>query len=224
MIGDGEVLAACLVSERAGQPALADAGGSDQQETVMVPDPVAAGELQEQIAVEAAGGAEVDVLDLGVMAEPGTPARRQPPASLRDGRTPSPRNPSRRGLRVRRMALGAGLDGLSRRVQELLLFRPARPHRRASAPLWGAALWHGPRSYAEFASALRRVDTGSFPALGRVDRSRDRRPGHRHSRQPATFRLSGTISRGTPPKKANMRTCEPIQSGSVWVQVASANV
>ena len=71
MIGDGEVLAACLVSERAGQPALADAGGSDQQETVMVPDPVAAGELQEQIAVEAAGGAEVDVLDLGVMAEPG---------------------------------------------------------------------------------------------------------------------------------------------------------
>ena len=37
----------------------------------MMPDPVAAGELQEQIAVEAAGGAEVDVLDLGVMAEPG---------------------------------------------------------------------------------------------------------------------------------------------------------
>ena len=37
----------------------------------MVPDPVAAGELQEQIAVEATGGAKVDVLDLGVMAEPG---------------------------------------------------------------------------------------------------------------------------------------------------------
>ena len=35
----------------------------------MVPDPVAAGELQEQIAVEAAGGAEVDVLDLGIMAQ-----------------------------------------------------------------------------------------------------------------------------------------------------------
>ena len=57
MIGDGEVLAACLVSECAGQPALADAGGSDQQETVVLPDPVAAGELQEQIAIKAAGTA-----------------------------------------------------------------------------------------------------------------------------------------------------------------------
>lgn len=37
----------------------------------MLPDPVAAGELEKQIAVEAAGGAEVDVLDLGVMTEPG---------------------------------------------------------------------------------------------------------------------------------------------------------
>lgn len=69
MIGDGEVLAACLVSERAGQPALADAGGPNQQEIVMLPDPITAGELQEQVAIEAAGGAEVDVLDLGVMAE-----------------------------------------------------------------------------------------------------------------------------------------------------------
>jgi len=70
MIGDGEVLAACLVSGCAGKLALADAGWPDQQETVMLPDPVASGELQEQIAVKAAGGAEVDVLDLGVMAEP----------------------------------------------------------------------------------------------------------------------------------------------------------
>ena len=37
----------------------------------MVPDPVASGEPQEQITIEAAGGAEVDILDLGVMAEPG---------------------------------------------------------------------------------------------------------------------------------------------------------
>lgn len=34
-----------------------------------LPDPVAAGELQEEIAIEAAGGAEVDILDLGVMAQ-----------------------------------------------------------------------------------------------------------------------------------------------------------
>lgn len=70
MIGEGEVLAAGSVSERAGQPALADAGGPDQQEAVVWPDPVAVGELQEEIAIEAAGGAEVDVLDLGVMAQP----------------------------------------------------------------------------------------------------------------------------------------------------------
>ncbi|ASY61174.1 IS21 family transposase [Sinorhizobium sp. CCBAU 05631] len=54
--------------------------------------------------------------------------RRQPPAPLRDGRTPGTRKPARRRLRVRRMALGAGLDGLPCRVQELLLFRPACPH------------------------------------------------------------------------------------------------
>jgi hypothetical protein len=34
--------------------------------------------------------------------------------------------------------------------------------------------------------------------------------------------LSGTISRGTPAKKRNMRTCAPIQSGSICVNVASA--
>ena len=36
------------------------------------------------------------------------------------------------------------------------------------------------------------------------------------------FRLSGTSSFGTPPKKRNMRTCAPVQSGNVCVQVASA--
>lgn len=37
----------------------------------MLPDPVAAGELQDEIAVKAASGAEVDVLDLSVMTQPG---------------------------------------------------------------------------------------------------------------------------------------------------------
>lgn len=32
VIGDGEILAACLVSERAGKPALSDAGRADQQQ------------------------------------------------------------------------------------------------------------------------------------------------------------------------------------------------
>ena len=40
----------------------------------------------------------------------------------------------------------------------------------------------------------------------------------------ALLRLSGTVSRGTPPKKRNICTCEPIQSGSVCVKVASAYV
>jgi hypothetical protein len=38
----------------------------------------------------------------------------------------------------------------------------------------------------------------------------------------AGLQIVGTISRGTPSKKMNMRTCEPIQSGRVWVHVASA--
>ena len=38
------------------------------------------------------------------------------------------------------------------------------------------------------------------------------------------LRLSDTICAGTPPNQASARPCEPIQSGSVCVQVASANV
>ena len=71
MIGDGEVLAAGLVAEGAGEPTLADAGRAGEQQPMPFADPVAAGELQEQRAVEAAGGAEVDVLDLRGMAQPG---------------------------------------------------------------------------------------------------------------------------------------------------------
>jgi hypothetical protein len=57
------------VSERTGQPALADAGRPDQQQALMLPDPVAAGELQEKIAIKTPGDAEVYVLDPGVMKE-----------------------------------------------------------------------------------------------------------------------------------------------------------
>jgi hypothetical protein len=38
----------------------------------------------------------------------------------------------------------------------------------------------------------------------------------------STFGLSGTSCAGTPPMKASARTCEPIQSGRVCVQLASA--
>jgi hypothetical protein len=36
------------------------------------------------------------------------------------------------------------------------------------------------------------------------------------------LRLSGTMILGTPPKKVSARPWAPIQSGSVWLQVASA--
>lgn len=77
---------------------------------------------------------------------------------------------------------------LSYRVQVLLLLCPTRSHppagrcpgdrsddrdipsrqtrRCASAPICWAALWNGPRTYAELAPALCRVDAGSLPALG----------------------------------------------------------
>jgi hypothetical protein len=41
-------------------------------------------------------------------------------------------------------------------------------------------------------------------------------------REGRLFGLSGTSCAGAPPMKASARTCAPIQSGSVWVQLASA--
>ena len=70
MIGDGEVLPASLLSKRAGKPTLADTGGAGQQEAVPLADPVTAGELEEEPAIEPPGGAEVGVLDLRVVAQP----------------------------------------------------------------------------------------------------------------------------------------------------------
>jgi hypothetical protein len=60
-----------LVAESAGQPALADAGGPAQEQIVVRVDPFAAGELLEQGAVETARRAIIDVLDNGVLAQPG---------------------------------------------------------------------------------------------------------------------------------------------------------
>jgi hypothetical protein len=53
------------VAEGAGQPGLADAGRPGQQQPLVAVDPLARGEALEQGAVEAAGGAPVDVLDAG---------------------------------------------------------------------------------------------------------------------------------------------------------------
>ena len=67
VVGDGEILAAGFVAERAGQPALADPGWSGEQQPMPGADPVTAGELEKEPAIEAAGGAVVDVLDAGLM-------------------------------------------------------------------------------------------------------------------------------------------------------------
>jgi hypothetical protein len=59
------------VAEGAGQPALADAGGPAQDQIVVRVDPFAVGELLEQGPVETARSAIIDVLDDGVLAQPG---------------------------------------------------------------------------------------------------------------------------------------------------------
>jgi hypothetical protein len=58
------------MTERAGEPAFADAARACDQQIAPLADEVAGRELEEQGAIEAAGGAIVDVLDAGVMAQP----------------------------------------------------------------------------------------------------------------------------------------------------------
>src|SRR5262249_41689410 len=70
VIEDGEVLAAGLVTERAGEPAFADAARAGDQQIAPFADEVAGGELEEQGAIEAACGVIIDVLDTGVVAQP----------------------------------------------------------------------------------------------------------------------------------------------------------
>jgi len=65
------IVAAGFVAERRGEPALADAGRSAQDQVVVRIDPGTLGELLEQRAVEAARCTIVDVLDGGLMAQPG---------------------------------------------------------------------------------------------------------------------------------------------------------
>ena len=59
------IITACLVSERAGEPALARAGFPGDQEVVSPADPVAGRELGEQRLVETARRLRVEILDGG---------------------------------------------------------------------------------------------------------------------------------------------------------------
>ena len=65
------VVAAGLVAEGTGKPTFADAGRAAQDQIVVRVDPLAAGELVEQGAIEAARGAVIDILDDGMVAQPG---------------------------------------------------------------------------------------------------------------------------------------------------------
>ena len=56
------------MSERAGQPALADAGRPGDHQVVVVIDPVALDEIGQQSPIDPLVGAVVDVLRDGVMA------------------------------------------------------------------------------------------------------------------------------------------------------------
>ena len=78
MIEDGAIVAAGFLADGAGQPAFADAGRADQGEIVAGVDPFALGELLEQGAVEASGGAIVDVFDARLLTQfGGAQSRRQ---------------------------------------------------------------------------------------------------------------------------------------------------
>ena len=67
-----------------------------------------------------------------------------------------------------------------------LLSRPTR--RRPSAPHHGPQARHGPRPHAQLPPALRRVDAGAVPPLGRQGRAEHRRLDQRRARKPAPSR------------------------------------
>ena len=71
LIEDRAVVAAGLVAEGTGKPTLSDAGWPAQDQIVVRVDPLAAGELVERPAIEATRGTVIDVLDDGLMAQPG---------------------------------------------------------------------------------------------------------------------------------------------------------
>ena len=81
-----KALAAGLVAECASQPRLADTGRADEAKMMMLADPLTARELEEESTVEAAVGAEVDVLDDGRLAQPGLAQAAGEPLVLAAGR------------------------------------------------------------------------------------------------------------------------------------------
>src|SRR5260370_15009703 len=80
------IVTARLVSERAGEPALAGAGFSSDQEVLLAPDPIAGRELGEQRLVETARRLRVEILDGRILPEVGKfEPRDEPLAFALDG-------------------------------------------------------------------------------------------------------------------------------------------
>src|SRR5260370_22836210 len=71
LVEDGSIIAAGLVTECAGEPGFADAGGAFDDEGLRGVDPVAGDEPLEQRAIEATCCTIVDILDDGALAQPG---------------------------------------------------------------------------------------------------------------------------------------------------------
>ena len=71
LIEHGVIVAAGLVSQRRGKPALADAGRPQDEEVGVLLDPLAFGQFAELAAVEAAWRFVIDILDAGLLAQLG---------------------------------------------------------------------------------------------------------------------------------------------------------
>ena len=67
------VVPACLVTQRGGEPAFANAGWPHEDQIVVPLDPVALGQLLEQGAVEATRAAIIHVLHGGLLTQSGGP-------------------------------------------------------------------------------------------------------------------------------------------------------
>ena len=65
LVADIEVVAAGGVGESAGQEGLADAGRAEDEDVEVLVDPLALGQLENEAAVQATRGREVEVFDGG---------------------------------------------------------------------------------------------------------------------------------------------------------------
>jgi hypothetical protein len=94
------------VAERTGQPTFADAGRPFDDQVLRLLDPAPTGKVLEEGAIEAARGAIVDVLDDGLMTQPGVAQPCPQPSIVAFGGFAIEQESQPFGMRE----LGAGLD------------------------------------------------------------------------------------------------------------------